>query len=91
MQCCANLSDVFYQYNPENHQLHQLDNLNTFFKPLLQDARRSSGAAKQRYTLINLAAHYGRVSLKHEGFTYLLQLKHVEIFMQQLCLVNNAR
>jgi oxazoline/thiazoline dehydrogenase len=87
---CDGVAAGLYRYQPLDHQLLRLDDLNPACEELLQHACRSSGAEQQPDVLFQFAARYGRVSWKYEGIPYALILKHVGVIMQQLYLVATA-
>lgn len=87
---CDGIAAGLYRYDPLDHQLLQLDDLNRECKQLLHNACRSSGTDQEPDVLLQFAARLGRVSWKYDGIPYALILKHVGVIMQQLYLVATA-
>ena len=87
---CKGLKSGLYRYDPRDHELVQVDELNTASQQLLELACQSANVNHPPDILLCFAARYGRVSWKYEGIVYSLILKHVGAIMQQLYLVSTA-
>ena len=87
---CTGLKSGLYRYEPLNHQLLRLDDLNMACEQLLHNACCASGTDCKPDVLFQFAARYRRVSWKYEGVAYALILKHMGVIMQQLYLVATA-
>ena len=90
IQRCDGIATGMYRYDPQEHQLLHLGQLNGACEQLLQNACESSGAELPPDVLFQFAARYGRLSWKYEGIVYAVILKHVGVIMQQLYLVATA-
>lgn len=89
---CEGLACGLYRYDPLDHQLLRIDDLNASCMRLLEKASQTGcySSHQQPDILFIFAARYGRLSWIHEGLSYALILKNVGVIMQQFYLVATA-
>lgn len=90
---CTGLEPGFYHYDPVEHQLARISDLNNAVQSLLWQAQRSwmaehDGSSPQ--ILITYGARFQRVNWKYESIAYALTLKNVGVLMQTMSLVAEA-
>jgi SagB-type dehydrogenase family enzyme len=89
---CEGLICGLYRYDPLDHQLLRIDELNASCIGLLEGASKTGfySTHQQPDILFVFAARYSRLSWMHEGLPYALMLKNVGVIMQQFYLVATA-
>ena len=87
---CEGLMPGFYWYDPMQHELALIHEMNKDTVRLLTDAQQSTGAADPPQVLITLAARFQRVAWKYQGIAYSLILKNVGVMFATMYLVATA-
>jgi SagB-type dehydrogenase family enzyme len=87
---CAGIEPGLYHYDPLEHELERLADLDPRQKRLLADARASSGLDTPPDVLITLAARFQRVAWKYQSMAYAAILKNTGALYQQMYLVATA-
>jgi SagB-type dehydrogenase family enzyme len=87
---CDGIAPGFYHFDPQDHLLEHLSDLDELHQTLLGDASRATGIQSQPDILITLAARFGRTSWKYQSLAYALILKDTGALYQQMYLVATA-
>jgi SagB-type dehydrogenase family enzyme len=88
---CVNMPPGLYHYEPLNHQLYKISDLNRYTENLFKDAAGSAGMEKNPpQVLITITARFQRLSWKYESMAYNVILKNVGVLYQTMYLVATA-
>jgi SagB-type dehydrogenase family enzyme len=88
---CVNIPPGLYHYEPLNHQLYKISDLNRYTENLFKDAAGSAGMEKNPpQVLITITARFQRLSWKYESMAYNVILKNVGVLYQTMYLVATA-
>lgn len=87
---CEGLVKGLYHYNPKDHFLEILSDMNDHLENLLQDAKNSSAMENNPQLLITLAARFQRFAWKYQSMAYSAILKNVGVLYQQMYLAATA-
>ncbi|MEO1432884.1 MAG: SagB family peptide dehydrogenase [Cyanobacteria bacterium J06633_8] len=87
---CDGLESGLYYYQPLEHNLYQISEVNNYVKILLKNACNSSGSDNLPQILLVITARFSRIFWKYQTMGYSLILKHVGVLYQTLYLVATA-
>jgi SagB-type dehydrogenase family enzyme len=87
---CEGLAPGFYWYDPLNHALALIQELNKYTEKMLFNAYEATGGPDRPQILITLAARFQRVSWKYQSIAYSLILKDVGVIYATMYLVATA-
>lgn len=84
---CEGLQKGVYHYDPFDHSLKKLTDLNEDAAKLLKDACASSGKQEYPQVLLIISARFQRVSWKYRSMAYATILKNLGVLYQTMYLV----
>lgn len=87
---CAGLDTGLYHYDPAQHALTRIADLDDRVEELLRDAEGAASLACRPQVLLVIASRFQRVSWKYSGSAYALTLKNAGVLCQNLYLVATA-
>lgn len=86
----AGLAAGLYHYDPRQHRLERLRDLDPPVEGLLAAAATAAAVPTQPQVLLVVAARFGRVMSRYEAMAYAMILKHVGVLYQVMYLVATA-
>ncbi len=87
---CDGLESGLYYYQPLEHNLYKISEVNNHVETLLKKACNSSGNHDVPQILLVITARFSRIFWKYQTIGYSLILKHVGVLYQTLYLVATA-
>jgi oxazoline/thiazoline dehydrogenase len=84
---CSGLAPGIYHYDPLDHELCKIGQVNSQVEALLQYARVAAPGSGELQVLIVLASRFQRLSWKYSSMAYATTLKNVGVLYQTMYLV----